>query len=335
MAKVPSRLLGRARATGGRLQDGSTAVPMSGIRRELQRAAAALPMPALKACEGARGPLALASDERRPYESPGLDIFQMEIDSVGLGGDHDAPSDRLGVTSDTCSEASTESSVMLVLEDLLGGRGNAPGEIAAAEGGKAATAGRLFRNRSGHIPISRPAGGGGQLPAKPFGKLSKSLSGHRPRAGRLGEPDHSKGGLAPPARQLMKQANGSLQSWASNSREACLGEAERGQMDKSAPVPIVQRFGHRACSGDDDGDNPFIPPHEYLVMKELSDDPENGNFANPSTGRLKGLSSLRMRNMVLSETGYYDGYTEMWQQPGKRSPALIDQALETQFDFRF
>ena len=100
---------------------------MSGIRRELQRTAAALPMPALKACEGgARVPVALAREEHRPYESPVLDIFQMEVESVGLGSDRDELSDRRGLVSDSCSEASTESSVMLAFCVVLPGASRDP-----------------------------------------------------------------------------------------------------------------------------------------------------------------------------------------------------------------
>lgn len=338
MATVPPRWVGQtmARAGGARaFQDGNTGAPVSGMRRELQRAAAALPIPPLKAAEGPRFPLALAAEGRRPrvaHDSPNLDIFQMEMEIGGVRSDHDAVSEHFTAVSDTCSEASNDTSFMNVLEDFMG-RENEFGGSVGLEPAKASAAGRLFRNKSGHVPTARPAIGGGFIPAKPFGNLGRSRSSHQPRARCLGDQDQLKAAFAPPAGKLLQRKDWSLQSWVAKCREACLQELPGSLALKSSPVPISEQPPCKATTLEDHDNSPFMPPHEYLSLKELGNDPDKAAFANPSTGRLKGLSSLRKRNMVLAETGYYEGYTEMWQQPERLSPVPALPGLESQFLF--
>ncbi|CAD7701131.1 unnamed protein product [Ostreobium quekettii] len=303
------------------------------MRRELQRAAGALAIPPLKAAEGPRFPLALAAEGRRPkvaHDAPNLDIFQMEMEIGGVRSDHDATSERFTAVSDTCSEASNDTNVLNVLEDFMG-RDNEFGGSFGLEPAKSTAAGRLFRNKSGHLPTARPAVGGGFMPTKPFGKLGRSRSSHQPKARCQGDQDQLKVGFEPPTGKLLQRKELTLQSWAAKCREACLQELPKGPGFKSAPVPISRQSSCKAAAASEDhGCSPFIPPHEYL---SLNNDPEKVAFANPSTGRLKGLSSLRKRNRVLAETGYYEGYTEMWQQPQRFSPVAALPDLESQFDF--
>jgi len=160
------------------------------------------------------------------------------------------------------------------------GRENEFGGSVGLEPAKARAAGRLFRNKSGHVPTARPAIGGGFIPAKPFGNLGRSRSSHQPRARCLGDQDQLKAAFAPPAGKLLQRKDWSLQSWVAKCREACLQELPGSLALKSSPVPISEQPPCKATTLEDHDNSPFMPPHEYLSLKELGNDPEGTFFTS-------------------------------------------------------
>lgn len=183
--------------------------------------------------------------------------------------------------------------------------------------------GRLVRNLSGHssLPAQQRLGGGVQA----FGQLMRSLSGHRPKSARDKENDiipSNQGGV--PSRAALffssEQISKRVETPATAQRSRPITTPNppapgslglRRVAKKSAPMAVPQRQA-KAPQINDEEDGGFVPPHEFLIQRECEKDPFK--LANPSTGRLKGLPSLRFRNKVLTTTGFYDGYTEMWQR---------------------
>ncbi|GMH33573.1 hypothetical protein BSKO_01407 [Bryopsis sp. KO-2023] len=92
----------------------------------------------------------------------------------------------------------------------------------------------------------------------------------------------------------------------------------RASVKSSLPVPIPRPNmlqpveTHQKDPLDEEA---FVPPHIFLAR--MNKDP----LQISHTCRPRGLSSLRMRTAVLTETGYFDGYTEIGQRP-KKTPIL-------------
>jgi len=90
---------------------------------------------------------------------------------------------------------------------------------------------------------------------------------------------------------------------------------------RSAPVPVPRRqidgsvFQNRTFVCESDG---FIPPH---VWTDLYQDP----MKRERLGGLRGLSSLRARNAVLAQLGYFDGFET--HQPSTSSCIPINTAI--------
>lgn len=328
---------GATMAPAGRIQEGHCGAPVSGLRRDAQRLAA---MPSLRA------PSDTFASQARRRPPPGFgpeppEMFQMDIGSLRAAGDHEPQGENAATSSDTCSEASSDNNLPLKLADFLDhGRGG--GGVQALGAPEPPPFRPLARNLSGHLPVSKSSNGA-LLKTKAYGKLMRSFSGHRPRSSRDWDSEQAwsqgsgescdarvcagtergagKLSFAPTFRQIPQRVDVTRHSWPIKSCEApsTRGHFAGGEMVQSAPVAVPQcaRKGHHFEDDDDEG--AFMPPHEFLSRTETKRDPHQALFANPSAGRLKGLTSLRIRNIVLTKTGFYDGYTEMWQCPARVS----------------
>lgn len=321
---------GVRRPAAGRLQEGAAgnsgfAVP--GARRDAQRIAA---MPLLRAAEDARSPFSVPPEGHRipaPIcASDTLEMFQMDIGGAGTTEEREPLAECSVALSDARSDASSECDLQVFLDDFLepnkarrGGNPLMTFEPPRRHG--------VARNLSGHLPVSRPAN------VKAYGKLMRSLSGHRPKSSRDGDLERTPSQraplqlpFAPTPKQLLQRTDIRRQGWPIKNCDTSFPQVSTSftRMVKSAPVAVPGRSQKTHTYDDGDDDGAFIPPHEFLCRKEMKDDPSQAAFANPSARRLKGLTSLRLRNIVLTKTGFFDGYTEMWQCPGSASSAIIE-----------
>lgn len=320
---------GVRRPAAGRLQEGAagnSVFPVSGVRRDAQRIAA---KPLLRAAEDARSHFSVAPEgHRMPLPicaSDTLEMFQMDIGSAGRMEEREPLAECSVALSDARSDASSECDLKLLLDDFLepnkAGRGG--NQLKTYEPPRMRG---LVRNLSGHLPVSRPPN------VKAYGKLMRSLSGHRPKSSRDGDLERTQPQRAtlqlpftPTPKQLLQRTDIRRQGWPIKNCETSSSQVRSSStaLIKSAPVAVPRCCQKTHTYEDDDDDGAFIPPHEFLFRKEMKDDPSQAAFANPSPRRLKGLTSLRLRNIVLTKTGFFDGYTEMWQCPGSVSSAIV------------
>lgn len=328
---------GATMAAAGRIQDGNYGAPVSGLRRDTQRLTA---IPSLRAA----GDTFASQGWRRPpptFAPEPPEMFQMDIGSIRTAAEHEPLGEHFATASDTCSEASSDNHPPLKLGDfsdhVLGGCRGQPNDTPEPPRFR-----MLARNLSGHLPVSKSSSGA-LLKTKAYGKLMRSFSGHRPRSSRdwdaervlsqgsgegyevrvCGTAERVAGKLpvAPSLGQIPQKADAMRNSRPIRSCEVSSTKGHFGGegMVKSAPVAVPQCGRKGQKFEDDDDEGAFMPPHEFLSRTETKRDPQQAFFANPSAGRLKGLTSLRIRNIVLTKTGFFDGYTEMWQCPARVS----------------
>lgn len=321
---------GVRRPATGRMQEGTagnSGLPISGLRRDAQRLAA---MPLLRAAEEGRSQFSVTSDGHRMAAhiraSDALEMFQMDIGSSGRLEETESLTDCSVALSDAASDASNERDLKLLLDDFLEPSGSGGGRSLLKPFEPSRLHG-LARNLSGHLPASRPAN------VMAYGKLKRSLSGHRPKSLRNGDSARTppqrpplRIPFAPTPKELLQQTDFRRQGWPSKNCETSPSQvhASSAGLIKSAPVAVPQRHKKTHVGDEEDDDGVFIPPHEFLLKKEMKDGANQAYFANPSASRLKGLPSLRIRNIVLTKTGFFDGYTEMWQSPGSVSTAIVE-----------